>query len=651
MSDTSIEDRLQGSPELQQAIRDQIAGGLFERLGLPRPSVPAGGDELESLSGSEDLESIVQRVGRPPLLIQNNTIQLNTGVDDSLVDFPPGTDALIIGAQVFIPSVGRVEFVNHRMAWGGTGWVINEEGPDRIVVTNRHVAAKVAKRAADGRGLFMRDPAMVRYQARVNFKEELGSAFGDAFTFEVKDIPYLAGSTEPDVAFLRITGADLPSPLPLADDEAEVDEIVALIGYPAFDDRNDIGVMAKYFRDLYDVKRFAPGKVIQPLAPGVVLRHDCTSLGGNSGSPLIRLSDCKVVGLHFAGEYGIANSAVGVTTLRALLAGERPVSVTIAEAAQESADDGFHDADHFAGREGYDAEFLGSGDLAAPWPGLPPARLDDLAEPSDDPPGAHELRYTHFGVKYSVSRRQPVMTAANIDGLHPVKITRTSDKWFQDGRLPMDQQLRKVDYDDEDLDRGHMVRREDPNWDDSLPDGNPGKVVTDLAKQANLDTFHYPNAAVQHGDFNSGVWLGLEKHLLGSAQTHGFRACVFTGPVFRDDEPIGPDIQAPREFWKIVVMEAADGGRLHATAYVLSHGELIHDLIEERGNIEGVEGFEFGEYKTFQFAIADLATAIGYDFSAYAEFDPLADADGGQEALDSGEPLYVPLDDLDQIVL
>ena len=43
------------------------------------------------------------------------------------MDFPDGTDALIMGVEPFIKSVGRVEFLNHAMTWGGTGWVIAAE--------------------------------------------------------------------------------------------------------------------------------------------------------------------------------------------------------------------------------------------------------------------------------------------------------------------------------------------------------------------------------------------------------------------------------------------------------------------------------------------------------------------------------------------
>ena len=107
----------------------------------------------------------------------------------------------------------------------------------------------------------------------------------------------------------------MPTAFELADEEAG-DDAVAIVAFPAFDTRNDVTAQEFYFQDLYDVKRYAPGKVMQPLGSERVFTHDCTSLGGNSGSPLFRLSDGKIVGLHFAGRYGVSNSAVGVTTLR-----------------------------------------------------------------------------------------------------------------------------------------------------------------------------------------------------------------------------------------------------------------------------------------------------------------------------------------------
>lgn len=657
MSDVRLEDlrrRLLDSPDLAEAVRSAVTHG-----DLPRPVADAIPDEaveavaadrqpVERVVPTPVLEAIVQRVGRPPLLVRDDAVEL-----EPLPDFPAGTEARIKEVQAAVRSVGRVEFLNHRMAWGGTGWVIAEDGEDRLVATNRHVAALVARRTADGRGVLLRSPSSgARYGVDVDFREEVGSLPADARPYPVRDVVHLADDAAPDVALLRITGGDLPGPLDLATGEAVAGDLVALIGYPAFDSRNDADDQARYFRDLYDVKRFAPGRVLQALSGRTVLTHDCTSLGGNSGSPLVGLEDGRVVGLHFAGVYGVANSAVGVRTLRSLLADSRRTAVHVSPLSTdgtEAAGDGTHSAEELRDRAGYDPDFLGHG-LCAPWPGLPVAVEDDLARPSDELPGQPgELRYTHFGVRFSTSRRQPVMTAVNIDGRHAVRIKRGRDRWFTDGRLPRGIQLGQEDYAHPDIDRGHMVRREDPNWDPAAGSGDDSAV----ARQANGDTFHYTNAAPQHAEMNQGreLWLGLEDHVLDSARTHGFRACVLTGPVARDDDPeIAPGVLAPREFWKVVAMRDADRDALHATAYLLSQGDLIRELLERRDRTEALEGFVLGPYRTFQLAIRDLADATGHDFSAYLDADPLGRGGDGDESPGQAPPRYLPLDSLADVV-
>ncbi len=646
--------RLNASPELEEAVRQAVAEGRVPEAAaamIPPEAADAAArdrERLERVVASDALEAIVQRVGRPPLLVRNDTVEL-----EPLVDFPPGTDTLIKKVEPDVKSVGRVEFLNHSMAWGGTGWVIGEDGTGRVVATNRHVAKLVARRTADGRGVFLRSPLTgARYGMNLDFKEEVGSLPADARPVSVTEILYLADDAAPDVALLRIAGEDLPSPLPLAEQEAAVGDLVALIGYPAFDSRNDVDDQARYFHDLYEVKRFAPGKVMQALSGRTVLSHDCTSLGGNSGSPLIDLQTGKVVGLHFAGVYGLENSAVGVQTLRNLLGGRTPIAGPIStgpDGKGEARADGVHSAEELTGRQGYDPDFLGEG-LLAPWPGLPAAVETDLARPTDEEPDRpFELRYTHFGVRFSTSRRQPLMTAVNIDGEHSVRIKRSNDRWFADARVPLETQLGQADYDDPEIDRGHMVRREDPNWD---PAAAPG-ADSALAERADSETFHYTNAAPQHSTMNQGkqLWQGLENYILDSARTRGFKACVFTGPVIREDDPeIKPGVQAPREFWKLVAMIDADRDALHATAYLLSQGDLIRDLLEKRERTEAVEGFVLGAYRTFQIAIRDLADATGYDFSAYLAADPLGRTEPGREAAADAAPLFVSLESLADVI-
>jgi hypothetical protein len=88
-----------------------------------------------------------------------------------------------------------------------------------------------------------------------------------------------------------------------------------------------------------------------------------------------------------------------------------------------------------------------------------------------------------------------------------VRIKQGSDKWFADKRIPADIQLTQDDYGDPEIDRGHMARREDPNWDTAASGATD---VTAMANLANGDTFHYTNAALQHARLNQGkqLWFG-----------------------------------------------------------------------------------------------------------------------------------------------
>ncbi|MNN83241.1 hypothetical protein D3C81_2002620 [compost metagenome] len=77
----------------------------------------------------------------------------------------------------------------------------------------------------------------------------------------------------------------------------------------------------------------------------------------------------------------------------------------------------------------------------------------------------------------------------------------------------------------------------------------------------------------------------------------------------------------------------------------------MRSLLEKRSRHEAVEGFQLGSYRTFQVAIVDLAAATRYDFKDYAASDPLTHIAAGKEAIDNGEPVFLPIATLDQIVL
>jgi Trypsin-like peptidase domain len=98
-----------------------------------------------------------------------------------------------------------------------------------------------------------------------------------------------------------------------AEPEDLLDRDVYVVGYPALDSRrNEPAPVRRIFADIYDVKRLQPGKAVGYSTRYSAVEHDCSTLGGNSGSPVVDLESNQVIGLHFGGRYGVGNYAVPI---------------------------------------------------------------------------------------------------------------------------------------------------------------------------------------------------------------------------------------------------------------------------------------------------------------------------------------------------
>jgi endonuclease G len=254
--------------------------------------------------------------------------------------------------------------------------------------------------------------------------------------------------------------------------------------------------------------------------------------------------------------------------------------------------------DRLGERSGYDPDFLG------PTVGHPD--LGCLADAVAPVAGTDDgmLRYTHYAVRMHRFRRLAIYTAVNIDG-GAVRAVPREDDWRLDPRLDRRFQIGNELYRRNDLDRGHLVRRLDPAWGDTLED----------ARDAARDTFFYTNCAPQHRLHNQQLWLGLEDHILDSARVHGLRVSVFTGPVLRADDRIYRGIKIPEDFWKVVAIVDSATDRLSVTGYVVSQRDYIDDL-----------RFAFGPYETYQVPVATIEAQTGLSFGL-AAFDPMHAAD------------------------
>lgn len=257
---------------------------------------------------------------------------------------------------------------------------------------------------------------------------------------------------------------------------------------------------------------------------------------------------------------------------------------------------------NYSDRKGYDPNFLGSSGKRVPLPELTEKMKRDCAINRMPGRGMDEyiLPYHHFSIVMNKVRQMAFYTAVNLDGTKIDRSIRRDDNWIADPRIGAQEQTDNSLYKNNDLDRGHLVRRLDPVW---------GSV----AEAANSDTFHYTNCSPQHKDFNQNevTWLGLENYILDNAIAEKFRVSVFTGPVFRNDDREYLDVKLPRQFWKVLVM--VKKGKLSATAYLLSQKELIQTF----------EAFsDDRRVRTYQVSIQEIEELTGLSFGL-SEFDPM----------------------------
>ncbi|MBD1382356.1 DNA/RNA non-specific endonuclease [Metabacillus arenae] len=345
------------------------------------------------------------------------------------------------------------------------------------------------------------------------------------------------------------------------------------------------------------------------------IHYSADTLEGSSGSPVFN-DEWTVVALHHAGvpdpkdetNY-IANEGTRVSSIVQFVQSEQPKlskdkkklidELLKTQASEEPAGEEILvkelSLEWYEGSTGHDPAFLGNS-FEVPFPAFRKDLENDITPVES---GENILHYTHFSAVMSKSRRLAFYTVVDIDGNQLRDIKRGNDRWYYDPRIPRDLQCGEELYKNNDIDRGHLVRRRDPVWGDS-------------AEEANEDTFHFTNCSPQHKDFNQKTWLDLEDYLLNNAENGKYKVTVFTGPIFRNDDVTYRGVQIPAEFWKIAAMVKDDGSR-SATAYLQSQKNLVDDL--ELAN---------NEYKTYQVPLIKIEELTGLDFGDLRKYDPVS---------------------------
>jgi endonuclease G len=244
------------------------------------------------------LEKLI-RMMRPVLFIRGGIADpLHKDVKPAFPEWSAFSERLKLLAY----SVGAIFYDGSRVNPVATGFLVTP----RLLMTNRHVAIAITH----GSGII--DPTATR----VDFEQERQLLPNHRPT---KLESVVAIHSEHDLALIRLAEApDGRQPLAFGSEAIVAGSHVAAIGYPMSDtERNPLFVNAM-FDGAFGVKRAAPGEIVSVKAAAIF--HDCTTLGGNSGSPILSLSTGEIVAVHREGSFLVRNEAVPASIASAFVA-------------------------------------------------------------------------------------------------------------------------------------------------------------------------------------------------------------------------------------------------------------------------------------------------------------------------------------------
>jgi endonuclease G, mitochondrial len=265
----------------------------------------------------------------------------------------------------------------------------------------------------------------------------------------------------------------------------------------------------------------------------------------------------------------------------------------------------YEDELDFSGCDGYQDDFMS---VRIPMP-LPGTALRRKLAFRVDSPSSYTLKYFHYSTIQHAVRRVAAISAINVHGKYRYAALGSEsrkDKWFRDNRLDYDAQLDDDWYEKSGFDRGHLARREDAEWGTSIA---KAKLAADL-------TCSYANAIPQVPALNRaimgyrGVWGQLEAKLLEAGVRgeagRSARICVFSGPLFEDDDPVYKSVQVALKCFKVVAW--LDGaGNLRCTSFRLSQEQLVGEI--------DFEVLRFDEvFRTYQCPLREIELATGLVF-------------------------------------
>ena len=297
-----VADQIELVVGLSERYRAEVGAPIDELSGLARSALEKL-SRYQELSPAE-LQALEQavRMLRPILRVRNGGIP--DLPDDAAARFPQWS-SVRSGSRTVMANVARIDgraFGEEAAREVATAFAVTPE----LAITNAHVVDDLSL------GVRRLEPGRVELL--------FGAEFDLDRVVEPSPVTEVVGiHADLDIAIVRFEAGEGAAPmgLPVSSDTPDELEAIAVPGFPQHDDRNPsyLSAAVPSLEPVY--KRVAPGIVRSSRSWGFV--HDASTLGGNSGSPVLRMADLRVVGVHSGGGYRSGNDAQGAHQAAAFL--------------------------------------------------------------------------------------------------------------------------------------------------------------------------------------------------------------------------------------------------------------------------------------------------------------------------------------------
>ncbi|XP_065325671.1 endonuclease G, mitochondrial isoform X3 [Pelmatolapia mariae] len=168
-----------------------------------------------------------------------------------------------------------------------------------------------------------------------------------------------------------------------------------------------------------------------------------------------------------------------------------------------------------------------------------------------------------------------------IERLNPASLSGLSDRKYcefkEDDSVHVFHRATNADYKGSGFDRGHLAAAANHKW----------------SQKAMDDTFYLSNVAPQNPHLNQNTWNNLEK-LCRSLTKRYLNVYVCTGPLYLPRQEAdgklyvryqvigGNHVAVPTHFFKVLILEQADGKGVELRSYVLPNEPISEQVPLER---------------------------------------------------------------------